>query len=133
MIACLFVTQCMNHQRRTCSITSPMLVLSRLLHRLLSWCCDISSLLRFHFWKHVCFNSDDSKFPSDSTEEIGRFAKISENVGCDMNFSILNTTTNEVISRSNVRPTGKPAPPNLRIDPLTTPEARGRQISSPSF
>ena len=39
-----------------------------------------------------------------------------------MTFSTLNTTTNKVISRSNVRPVGKPTLSNLRIDPLTTPE-----------
>ena len=39
-----------------------------------------------------------------------------------MNLCIINITTNEVINRSNVRPVGKPSPPNLRIDPLTAPE-----------
>ena len=31
--------------------------------------CDVSPLLRFHFWQHVYFNSDDRSFPSKSTEE----------------------------------------------------------------
>ena len=39
-----------------------------------------------------------------------------------MNFSILNATTNKVISISNVRLAGQPTSPNLRIDPLTVPE-----------
>ena len=39
-----------------------------------------------------------------------------------MTFSILNTTTNKVINRSSVRPAGDPVSPNLRLDPLTTPE-----------
>ena len=47
---------------------------------------------------------------------------ISENVGHDMNFSILNETTNKVISRHNVRPVGEPPSPSLRMDPLTAPE-----------
>ena len=47
---------------------------------------------------------------------------ISKNVGHGMNFYILNTTTNKVISRSNVRAAGEPTSPNLRIDPLTEPK-----------
>ena len=39
-----------------------------------------------------------------------------------MTFSILNITTNKVISRYNVRPAGEPSSPNLRIDPLAAPE-----------
>ena len=70
--------------------------------------CDISPLLSFHLWMPVYFNSYESSFPSDSTEEIGRFVGIIENAGHDMNFSILNEITNKVISRSNSRPTGKP-------------------------
>ena len=47
---------------------------------------------------------------------------ISENVGHDMTFSILNTTTNKFIIRSNIRPAGESTFPNLRIDLLTTPD-----------
>ena len=47
---------------------------------------------------------------------------ISDNVGHDMNFYIINTTTNKVISRNNTRLAGEPTSPNLRIYPLTTPE-----------
>ena len=39
-----------------------------------------------------------------------------------MNFSILNITTNKVISGSNVRLVGESSSPNLRIETLTTPE-----------
>ena len=46
---------------------------------------------------------------------------ISENVGHDMTFSILNTATNKVVSMSNVRLVDEPTSPNIRIDPLTTP------------
>ena len=84
--------------------------------------CDISPLLSFHFWQPVYFKLDDSNFPGDFTEETDRFVDVSENVGNDMTFSILNTTTHKVINRSNVRPAGEPASPNLRIDPLTAPE-----------
>ena len=47
---------------------------------------------------------------------------ISEYVGHDMVFSILNTTTTKFISRSNVRPEGEPTSPDLRIDPMTAPK-----------
>ena len=93
--------------------------------------CDISPLLRFHFWQPVYFKLDDSSFPSDSTEETGRFVGISENVGHYMAFSILITTTNKVINISSVRPAGDPASPNLRLDPLTTPEiVKSRHLPS---
>ena len=39
-----------------------------------------------------------------------------------MNFYIINTSTNKVVSRSNIRPTDEPTPPKLRIDLLTAPE-----------
>ena len=84
--------------------------------------CDVSPLLRFHFCKPVYFNSDDSSFPINSAEVTGQFVGISENVGHHMTFSILNTTTNKVISRSNVSLAGDNTLPNLMIDPLTTPE-----------
>ena len=56
---------------------------------------------------------------------------ISENVGHYMAFSILITTTNKVINISSVRPAGDPASPNLRLDPLTTPEiVKSRHLPS---
>ena len=39
-----------------------------------------------------------------------------------MTFSILNETTNIVISTSNFRLAGEPTSPNFKIDPLTAPE-----------
>ena len=84
--------------------------------------CNVSPLLRFHFWQPIYFNSDYSRFPSDSTEETGRFAGISENAFHDVTFSILNAITNKVINRSNARQTCEPTSPNLRISPITAPE-----------
>ena len=48
---------------------------------------------------------------------------ISKNLGYDVTFYVLNATNNKVISRSNVSPAGELTSPNLRIDPLTAPEA----------
>ena len=81
--------------------------------------CDISPLLLFHFCQPVYFDSDDSTFSSDSIEETGRFTCISENAGHDITFSILNITTNKVISRSNISLEVETISPNLRTDILT--------------
>ena len=61
-------------------------------------------------------------FPSDSPEERGSFVVISENVGHDMTFKILNASTNKTINRSNVRSANDNKSPNLRADPETSPE-----------
>ena len=48
-----------------------------------------------------------------------------------MTFSILNTTINKVIDRSNVRLAGDFMSPNLRIDYLTTPKiVKSRHLPS---
>ena len=48
-----------------------------------------------------------------------------------MTFSIINVTSNKVISRSNVRPAGETTSPNLRIDHLTAPEVvKSRDLPS---
>ena len=83
--------------------------------------CDISPLLRFSFYQPMCYHQDDSDFPSESTEEHGRFVGISENAGHAMTFKILTSNTNKVLHRSNVRPADDPSSPNLRADPLTVP------------
>ena len=53
---------------------------------------DTSPLLRFHFWESFFFCTEDVSLPSDNTEERGGLAGISENVGYDMNFKILNSS-----------------------------------------
>ena len=59
--------------------------------------CDMSPLLRFHFWQHAYFNAEDKGFPSKPAETKGRFVGISENVGHAMTFKIFNPATNKVI------------------------------------
>ena len=39
-----------------------------------------------------------------------------------MTFAMLNTNTNKVITRSNVRLESEPSSPNIRADPLTAPK-----------
>ena len=55
--------------------------------------CGTCSLLWFHFWEPVFFNTDDASFPNDSPEQRGRFVRISENVGHDTTFKIPNSST----------------------------------------
>ena len=55
--------------------------------------CDVSPLLWFHLWESFFFNTNDDYFPSGSPEERGRFVGISENVGHDMTFKIINSST----------------------------------------
>ena len=69
---------------------------------LLGYTLDISVLLQFHFWEPVYYAKYNAKFPTDSTEELGRFVGIAENVGNAMTFKIL-TKENKIIHRSVVR------------------------------
>lgn len=83
--------------------------------------CDISPLLRFSFWQPVYFMRDDSNFPSDSSEDRGRFVGIAESFGHYMTFKTLKDDTRKIICRSNVRSADDGFAPNLRIDPLIAP------------
>ena len=50
---------------------------------------NISPLLWFTWYKPVYYKVDDSAFPSESREELGRFVGIAEHVGHAMTFKIL--------------------------------------------
>ena len=63
---------------------------------------DISVLLQFQFWEPVYYTKYDEKFPSDSTELLGRFVGISENVGHSMTYKIL-TEDDKIIHRAVAR------------------------------
>jgi hypothetical protein len=63
---------------------------------------DISPLLRFQFWEPVYYKLDDSTFPSESREKLGRFICIAKNVGHFMTFKILTDDTKKIIFCSNV-------------------------------
>ena len=83
---------------------------------LLGYTPDISVLLHFRFWEPVYYAKYDAKFPSDSTEELGRFVGIAENVGNAMTFKIL-TKESKIIHRSVVRSATKETPfTNKRAD-----------------
>ena len=47
---------------------------------------------------------------------------ISENVSHGMNFKIMNSSTNKIINRSNVRSAKDKEHSNLRAEPLNCPE-----------
>jgi hypothetical protein len=81
---------------------------------------NISPLLAFYFYQPVYFHLDsaDETHPH-STERRGRWLGISEHIGHAMTFLILTDDTQEIISRSILRPADDPSMPNLREDPLT--------------
>ena len=62
---------------------------------------DISNLLQFVFWEPVYYFAVEPKV-GDTTELLGRFVGISENVGHAMTYKIL-TESDKVISRAEVR------------------------------
>ena len=63
---------------------------------------DISALLQFEFYEPVYYQHYGSEFPSDSSESIGRFVGIAENVGHSMTYKIL-TANGTVIHRAVAR------------------------------
>ena len=69
---------------------------------LLGYTPDITVLLQFQFWEPVYYAKYDAKFPADSTESLGRFVGVAENVGNAMTFKIL-TEDGKVIHRGVVR------------------------------
>ena len=98
--------------------------------------CDISPLLRFSFYQPVYCKRDDSSFPSDATEEHGRFAGILENAGNDMTFEILTSNTNIVSHHSNGRSVDNPVSVNLRAEPLAAPKvvkSLSDDVDNPTF
>ena len=70
----------------------------------------------------MLFNTEDPPLPSDSLEEIRRFTGISENVGHEMTFKIINYSTNKNSNKSNVRSANDNESPNLRADNIASPE-----------
>ena len=74
---------------------------------------DISSLLCFRFYEPVYYKLDDSDFPSDSTEKLGHFVGIAENVGHALTFKVLTNDTNKIIYRSRIRTALDPNTRNL--------------------
>ena len=77
---------------------------------------------RFYFWETVLLNTEDDSFPSNIAEERGCFVGISDNVGHDMNFTILNSSNNNVENRSKVMSANDDKSPNLRADHIASPE-----------
>ena len=78
---------------------------------------DISSILMYRFWEPVYFKKHDASFPSDSTEQSGRFVGIAEHVGHALTFKVLTDDTNKIIFRSRIRSAVGTKEANLRIDP----------------
>ena len=70
---------------------------------------------------------DDSNFPSEPKEKIGRWVGIAEHVGHAMTWKILTDDTNKVLYRSNVCTATDPTSQNWRL-----PAPDGEDIEPPS-
>ena len=98
---------------------------------LLGYTPDITVLLQFQFWEPVYYAKYDAKFPSDSTEALGRYVGIAESVGNAMTFKIL-TADDKVIHRSVVRSaTGEGAFINRRADEAASDATVGKTDLNP--
>jgi hypothetical protein len=87
---------------------------------LLGYTPDITVFLQFEFWEPVYYSKYDAQFPSDTTELLGRFVGISENVGNAMTFKVL-TCEEKVINRAVIRTAmGEGAFVNKRADQMST-------------
>ena len=64
---------------------------------------DISPLLQFDFYDPVYYyKMDEASFPSDSTEKLGCFVGISEDVGHALTYKILTDDLQKIIHCSVV-------------------------------
>ena len=63
------------------------------------------------------YKVDDSSFPSQSTEALGRFVGIADSVGHALTFKVLTEDTKKVIYRSRIRSARDKSKQNLRVKP----------------
>ena len=82
---------------------------------------DISAILLFQFWEPVYYKTEDSSFPSQSTEKLGRFVGIAEHVGHALTFKVLKDDSMKVIYRSRIRSATKITDKNQRAETSEPP------------
>ena len=80
------------------------------------------SFTSFSFLGTYFFNTEDASFHISSHEERGRFVGMIENVSHGMTFKILNSSTNKINNRSNVRSINDNEHLNLRANPPSFPK-----------
>ena len=97
---------------------------------------DISPLLQFDFYEPVYYKMDESSYPSDSTEKLGRFVGISEDVGHALTYKILTDDCKKVIHHSVVCSAMDPVQLNNQVLPTQDddphPHLRSR-LDNPSI
>jgi hypothetical protein len=76
---------------------------------------DISVPLCFHLWQKVYY--EKGHFPSDSVEAAGHIVGISDHCGHALTYKVFNTSTQEVIHCSLIRPADM-SDPNLCVESL---------------
>ena len=63
---------------------------------------DISSFLIFQFWEKVYYKHVNAEFPHGSTEKIGRFVGVAEDVGLAMTYKVI-SDERKIIYHSRIR------------------------------
>ena len=81
---------------------------------------DISAFLQFSFWQPVLYLDHEGVWPA-SKERTGRWVGVTENIGDQLTYWILDEQSKQLVARSVVRPLNN----NRRVkqDPALTGEA----------
>ena len=90
---------------------------------------DISHLLMYQFYEPVYYHDYDS-YP-ESSEKLGYWVGVAQNVGDALTFQILTHDTNQIVERSTVR-AANVKNPNYRVGvPLTALPSGAQKVSIP--
>ena len=79
---------------------------------------DVSALVIFRFWEKVYYKHINANFPNNSTERIGRFVGVADNVGHVLTYKIL-SDEQRIIFRSRIRSAESTEVKNKILEPLT--------------
>ena len=92
---------------------------------------DISAIVSFRWYEPVYFKSYSSSFPSTSHEKLGRIVGVAEHKGDALTFLVLDTLTNQVVARSELRSAVTLANPNIRAEFLGDPSSDDKPSTKP--
>ena len=79
---------------------------------------DVSKFLSFHWWEPVYYRVEKPGFPSESRERAGRWAGPCTHKGDELTYWILDSETEQLLPRSDVRSAKRGQDANLRADSL---------------
>ena len=86
---------------------------------------DISSIMIYQFWEKVYYKDINADFPSDSSEKLGRFVGVADNVGHALTYKVL-STEEKIIFRSRLRSATHTDLKNKILEPETTQTLRSK-------